>query len=121
MAGTVTETAVTHTSVKKIKWDWLTDAAGQADATSVAVYNGEIIGVTTVPDGGGTQPTDLYDVTIKDSDGVDLLMGNGANRSNVNTEYITQANTLAAVDSQLVLQVLNGGNAKGGIVYVYIR
>ena len=37
---------------------------------------------------GSTAPTDNYDITIEDSDGVDVLGGAGANRDAANTERV---------------------------------
>ena len=41
-----------------------------------------------VTDPGATAPTDNYDITIEDSDGVDVLGGAGANRDAANTERV---------------------------------
>lgn len=120
MAGTVVTTETTHTSVKLIKFDWLSSAAGAADATTTAYFDGLLIKVATVPDGGGTQPSDQYDLTLTTANGIDLLAGQGANRSNVNTEYITSGMGGCAGE-KVTLGITNGGNAKGGVVYVYIR
>jgi hypothetical protein len=82
MAGTVTLIENVIGSVKKIEWDWLSDAAGDADQESVEVYNGELLFAAYTPDGGGTQPTNLYDVVVNDADGVDILGGDGIDKSN---------------------------------------
>lgn len=121
MAGTVTLTEITHTSVKKVSFDWTSSAAGAADGASTEYYTGSIERVVTVPDSGGTQPTDQYDVTVLDDDGADVLFANGANRSNVNTEQIAASNLGIVVNSKLTIHVTNGGNAKGGVLHLYVR
>jgi len=122
-AGSSTNTEVVVYSVKKVEFDWLSDAAGAADSTSTEYYTGFIQRVVFVPDAGGTQPTNLYDVVINDSDGEDVLIANGANLSNAAT--VQKDNTTdglgAVVASALTLGVTNAGNAKGGKVIIYLR
>ena len=122
MAGTVTTSEVTHQPVKKIVFDWTSSAGGAADATTTGYYTGRIVYAAQVPDSGGTQPTDAYDVTVVDGGGGDLLAGLGANLSNAANTYKSDANGLGAVvESQLTLAVTNAGNAKGGKTILYIR
>ena len=122
MAGTVTVTETTYTSVKKIKWVWTSTSGGAADLVTTKAFDGLLERVAFIPDGGGTQPTDNYDITITDADGVDVLAGLGANLSNAATVVKTHANGLTAVaGSTLTLNVTNAGSAKGGIVIVYLR
>lgn len=120
MAGTVTNTEITLGSVKKIKFAWTSSAGGAADSTTTAVFDGKLICVTTVPS-GVTAPTLNYDVQVQDTDGVDLLAGNGANRSDTATEHITFTSLGAVCKSTLTLAVTNAGNAKLGDVYIYLR
>ena len=108
-------------SVRKISWDWLCTDGGVVTSASASKYSGIALKVVTVPDGGGTAPTTLYDVTITDEDGVDILCGLGADRSATATEYKSFSDGLGAcVDSALTLNVANAGNAKGGKVFLYI-
>lgn len=110
-----------YSYVSKIKFDWLSDASGNASQETTLDYDGVILFVVTVPDGGGTAPTALYDITLTDSDGVDVLGGQGANRSGTATEYLNYTNGLGAVSkSRLTLSVANAGNSKGGLLYVFI-
>ena len=122
MAGTVVTTEITHGSVKKIKFDWLSDAAGAADAVTTNVYNGRVIYAAFESDGGGTAPTDLWDCTVKDADGIDICKGLGANVTAAATVYKADSDGLGAVvESALTLAVTNACNAKGGLVHLYIR
>ena len=121
--GTVTVTEkLTTSTVKSVVWNWLSTAAGAASETTTAAVDGLIEYVVFVPDGGGTQPTDQYDITITDSNSVDVLGGLGANLSNAANVYKARKDGLGAVaGSTLTLNVTNAGNAKGGIVVLYFR
>lgn len=119
MAGTVTTSETVHTSVKKIVWTWTSAAGGAADATTSNAYDGKLIGLTTDP--GATAPTDNYDVAVTDSEGHDVLLGAGANRDTANTEHVAEANLGAVAGSKLTLAVTNAGDAKEGVVVLYLR
>ena len=122
MAGTVTVTEQRFGSVKKVTFAWVSDAGGAADGVTPKEYTGEILRVLEIPDGGGTQPTDLYDVLVKDADGADVLIGHGANVSNAANDDKVAADKLGVVASSvLTLAVTNAGNAKGGKTILYIR
>jgi hypothetical protein len=119
MAVTVTET--THTSVKKIKFAWTSAADGTASGATTKPYDGKVYLLTTVPAGGGSAPTDNYDLTITDSDSVDVLAGAGADRDTANTEQVVGTSLGAVAGSVLTINVANAGNAKSGTCYLYIR
>ncbi len=121
MAGTVTATETVHGSVKKIAFAWTSSAGGAADGTSTNAFDGKIVGLATIPSGGGTAPTDDYDVAIADADGHDVLVGAGANRDTANTEYKDGSVLGAVAGSKLTLAVTNAGNAKQGTVIVWVR
>jgi len=125
--GTAVKTeAVTAVSVKQIKWVWLSGTAaapaglGTVTSATTAILNGVIESVTQIP--GGTTPTTLYDVTITDANGVDVLCGLGANLSSAVTTYKTKADGLGAVvNSALTLNVSNAGSAKTGTTIITLR
>lgn len=122
MAGTTTLSENIIGSVKKIEWDWLSDASGDADKESVEVYNGELLFAAYTPDAAGTQPSDLYDVVVNDADGVDILGGDGANKSNAAPVYQPDPASLGVTaHSKLTLVVSNAGDSKGGKVALYLR
>jgi len=109
-------------SVKYIEWDWLSDASGDYSQQSTNAVDGVILRAVFIPDSAGTQPTDLYDVTLTDGKSVDVLQGYGANRSNSSTNNVNFGDGYQiAVDELLTLVVANAGNAKGGVVRVYYR
>jgi hypothetical protein len=124
--GTVTVTEEKVGSVKKILFDWLSENgganAGKAQKTTTYAYNGVLERVVFVPDSGGTQPTNAYDVEVQDEDGYDVLAANGADLSNAAAVTKTHANGLGAVaNDKLTVVVTNAGDAKGGAVIVYLR
>jgi hypothetical protein len=121
-AGTVTITETTHTSVKKIKVAWVSGSGGEAAAgTTTVAYDGKLELLTTVPSGGGTAPSDNYDVAVTDSDSVDVLAGAGADRDTANTEQVVAASLGAVAGSKLTITVTNAGNSKQGTAYLYVR
>lgn len=124
MAGSATITEITYNSLKKITFDWTSDAAtGAADATTTSKFSGLIERVVQIPDSGGTQPDNLYDVVVNDEDGTDILHGNGANL--VNTGPTLKSHVTdglgAVVASTLTLAVTNANNSKGGKTIIYLR
>lgn len=98
-------------SIGLLTFNVLADAAdGSVPATETdqAIY-GQILGVTTIP--GTTQPTDDWDLTLKDSDGVDVLGGQGADRDTANPEQAVPIHgslyAPRAVASKLTLGIAN--------------
>ena len=125
MAGTITTTVSKKNSLVKYKMDWLSDASGDVDVDAIPMIQGEIQSVHYLPDAGGTQPSDNYDLTMADSYGVDILTGTGANLSQTTDTYAVPALstyfkvTIEAGSYDLV--IANAGNAKGGIVEVVVK
>lgn len=119
MAGTVTVVESQYGGIQKIKWTWLSTAGGAADLITTKHYFGEVIAVVTDPDGTDA-PTDDYDITITDAEGYDVLQGAGANRDTANTETAVPAAKSVAFGT-LTLNVTNAGNAKAGVVVLYIQ
>lgn len=119
MAGTVTVTYVETRTVKRVALAWVSDASGVVSGTLTKTLSGEIARVSFVPDGGGTQPSDLYDLTLLDADGTDVLSAAGANLSNASKTNSVVPGRL--VDSTLELSITNAGNAKGGTLVLWMR
>lgn len=125
-AGTLTvTTAEVGGGVTRLTLAWVSTAGGAVSANAFAVPRGEILQVKFVPDGGGTQPTDLYDVTLVDSASIDYLAGLGANLSNatatvsvpkLNSSFRPFVDGTATLD----LVVANAGAAKGGTVILWV-
>uniref|UniRef100_A0A6M3KTP2 Uncharacterized protein n=1 Tax=viral metagenome TaxID=1070528 RepID=A0A6M3KTP2_9ZZZZ len=91
-AGTVTQTwEAIGTDVVVLTFSWTADSG-------VSGVTGAVSGVTTARDvdgyvilavtnPGSTAPTDNYDIVLHDSDGVDVMGGQLANRDTANGEH----------------------------------
>ena len=122
MAGTVVTTEERIGFIHKVKFAWTSSAGGAADATTTGYYTGLLERVVQIPAGGGTQPTDQYDVVVTDSDSADVLGALGANLTNAAQTIKAAKDGLGAVaNSQLTLAVTNAGNAKAGTTILCIR
>jgi hypothetical protein len=119
-AGTVTFEETTLSTIKKIKATWVTGSGGEAaSGTTTNVFSGRFIGLITVP---SDTPTDNYTVTVKDDDGVDLLLGAATgNRDQTNTEFIAEASMAGVANSKLTFAISSAGSSKHGVVYLLIR
>ena len=106
--------------MQKVKFEWTTAADGTATGQTTNSYTGEIIRLVTVPSGAAA-PTDQYDIAVNDEDNTDVLMGGGANRSNVNTEQVLASSLGCVANDKLTLEITNAGDTKQGTVYLYIR
>ena len=123
MAGSaMTFTETRHGSVKKIKCAWTSDSAtGAVSGTTTYGYSGRIIGAITVPGAAGDAPTDNYDITVTDSDDVDLALGALADRDTANTEFVAEASMAGIASGTLTVSVTHAGNSKKGTLYLFIR
>ena len=94
---------------------WTSDASGAVNYTFDS-QRGFVKHLKHIPGSGGNQPTDLYDVTITDVDGIDILQGKGANFSNAAGGYIVQTDSAMILieAQQLTLNIANAGNTKQG-------
>ena len=122
MAGSsMTFEETTHGTVKKIKATWTSDdTLGTASAATSSVYSGRFIGLITDP--GSPSPSDNYTVTVKDGDGVDLLLAAATtNRDTANTEFLAEASLAGVANSVLTFAIAAAGNSKQGVIYLLIR
>lgn len=117
---TPTTTAIGSNHVK-ISLAWTSTAGGAVSGNGVTVPRGRLVQVEFVPGSGGTQPSDLYDVTLVDTRSLDYLGGGGANLSNA-TSTIQSWDPPVLLDgtSQLDLVVANAGASKTGTVTLWI-
>lgn len=107
---------------------WVSSAGGVVTENGVALPRGHIHQVKFIPDGGGTQPTDLYDLTFLDaiSGGVDFFTNIGANLSNANRKIgVPQVGDGTTALQRVFVEagtyyptVSNAGNAKGGTIVI---
>ena len=112
MAGTVTLEHYTIGNVRRIKFTAVADAADASfPATALPRFEGRLLALHTNP--GATAPTDNYDITLIDGDGLDRLQGVGANRDTANSEQVpvvyasTSVNPPVSVDETLTLTFAN--------------
>lgn len=116
--------------VVKHVFDWVSNGSGAATLPSGFEVSGAIARVVIIPDATDA-PTTLYDITLTDSDGIDVLAGQGANLSATVASSVcpgvplkdgtTTSVLLTVVDSILTLNVTNAGDTKAGRVVVYVR
>ena len=115
--------------IVKHTFDWVSSGSGTATLASGLPVSGQIRRIVIIPD--ATAPTADYDVTLTDSDGIDVLAGQGANLSDSVSSNICSGVPLkdgtttqvvpVTVDSVLTLNVTNAGDSKAGKVVVYVR
>lgn len=86
MAGSITETANNLGTIKTIEFACTADAAAATFPNTALTQkiDGFLLAIETNP--GATAPTDQYDITIEDEEGLDQLQGTGANRATATTE-----------------------------------
>lgn len=102
--------------VRPYRVAWTSDASG--DATATLPINGAIVRVVTNPDGSAA-PTDNYDLTIVDEDGVDLLNGEGVDRDTANSEQIFPTD-VPFHNGDVTVTIANAGDTKEGVVAIYV-
>lgn len=124
--GSVTETWSTGADVTVLTLSWTADASAATvpTTTTTSHLRGHIFMIATVP--GSPAPTDNYDITLTDADGVDVTGGEGANRDTTAPEQITpKMGGLYGpryVPTTLTLTLSgNSVNSATGSVKVYIR
>lgn len=107
-------------SVKKVKIVVVSAADGTATGTGSELHNGAVLRFVAVPDAGGTQPDDAFDVVLNDDDGYDILAGQGANISQTGATTVV-ASMGAIANDKITFDASNMGSGKGATFYVYIR
>ena len=136
-AGSVTVTDQNFTDkasrpIRKISIAWTSDASGDVNGYPTSAFlSGQVVRVVFAPSAGGTQPSNLYDVTLLDGSGLDVLAGQGVNLSNSAASAVVPGVPLrdgtttsvhpCHIDDQLELRVSGAGNAKTGTVVLYVR
>ena len=102
-----------------MRFAWTSDTGGAVSGTTWP-FNGRIERLVTNP--GAAAPTDNYDVTIEDEDGVDVLGGVGANRDTVNSEQavpVLGTYFHPAHAGTIEPKVAAAGSAKTGEIIIY--
>lgn len=136
MAGSITVTSsevAGGAGVRKYSIAWTSDAAGAVSGNTVEISAGTIIAVEFVPGTGGVQPTDLYDVTFTDAEGVNMFDDGAGTSVGANLSNATASHKVPFVGGGSVTYVrqwLHGGdytpvvaaagNAKQGQIDLYV-
>ncbi|MBA7547293.1 hypothetical protein ES705_39707 [subsurface metagenome] len=121
--GTVAITEQTHKMIKKVTFDWIGTSGGLAGDTTDKYYNGEVLRIVHPESASSTGIT----LTVSDSDGFDLLGGQGSTMSSGDTDFGTSTGAaipsrLSVVDSKITLSVSKGtSGGSTGQTIVYIR
>lgn len=104
--------------ITKYSVAWTSDSGGNVNGVSFPIKTGRLLQSKYVP--GGTAPTDLYDVTLVDADGADILLGAGANQSATVAAFVAPANPVVVEGGNVTPTIANAGNAKTGILNLYV-
>ena len=121
VVGTDARVPPMNRCVTRFQIDWTSDASGDFEktVTDPPAFFGRIIQLETKPGSGDDQPSDLYDVTITNAMGADILDGEGANRSNSSAQVAFLTHSVL-VAGPLTFKVANAGNAKKGTIAVLL-
>lgn len=116
--------------IRKLTFTWVTASNGSLTSTAITANMAKVLTglkavlAVTNPSGGATAPTDNYDITITDADGVDIFGGALNNRDEANSEQARPAiATLAGerlVDGVLTFNLSgNSVDSAAGVCKVY--
>jgi len=120
---TISEPVRLGSGVDKISWEWAsTDAGAVVGSATTDYYTGVIARMEMIPDAAGTTPTAAYTLTLKDDNGVDLLsgLGVGSATATATVSKVFGDGLGIVVNSKLTMAVAAAGDAKGGILNIYI-
>lgn len=131
MAGSIAWTTTAGGGLlTRVQAAWVSDASGNVSGSSFGLI-GTLVEVEFVPDGGGTQPSNNYVVTVTDVAGVDILAGSGAALSNTTATAIipsvamkdgtTTTTGYRVLVDNVTPSISAAGNAKGGKIIFYMR
>ena len=128
----VTVTYQDHSTIKKMTFDWETDAASEASVNTKAI-SGQILSVICRPGDGTEAPTNAYDLYFKGpvdatNYGVDHFAGFGSNLSSTSTSVFcpqfhsaTYRNTAVALCGKYHFSVKNAGSWNTGVCVLHYR
>jgi hypothetical protein len=120
--GSVVVTVTNYNTVTKYVIAWTSDASGNVNTNPIAVSLGYLQQLKIVPGTGGTQPTNAYGVKLVDQDGLDVLNATGLAQSNATPLLITfNPGIYTDAVETFDLQVTGAGNAKTGVVTLWVR
>lgn len=123
--GTVSESNSNTRAMQRVKLSWITSTNGWA-SLSTSGYGGELLRIRYTSGSGVSTnlPTNLYDVTLTDGEGFDILQGTGANigsNATVNSYGYTNNFPIAIDSASYSLVVTNAGSVRNGTIELFIR
>jgi len=122
--GTLTVTSSTSVTagITTYTLAWTSSAGGAVSGNPFTVKRGYLVSAKAIPAAGGSAPTALYDITLVDTDSVDLLNGLAADQSATLGQYfLFDPPFYQDGTQQLDLVIANAGNAKSGTVKLWVR
>ena len=110
---------------KRLHFSWVADDAdGTVPILVLPTISGRLLALITNP--GATAPTDNYDITLVDDEGLDRLQGVGADRDTANSEQAaiiysgTSVSPPVSYADALTLTVAgNSVNSAVGEIFIY--
>lgn len=116
-------------TVKQVRFVWLSDDAAGTVAGTTKTLSGQLIGVEFI-NNSAAPPDNLYDLTILNEDGFDVLCGVGANIPVAANQFYAPVilngaggliGSAVPIDSALTLAIAAAGNANAGTTVLYLR
>ena len=105
----------------EMTWVSGASAPGNVSGITIALDPCTVKQIEIYPDGGATQPDALYDFTLLNSMGLDLLAGRGADLSNAAGTILAQTDRLFIFPGgTLAPTIAAAGNSKGGRIRIYV-
>lgn len=120
--------------IRKVIATWTSDDTTGAVSGSPIKLVGTLVKAVTNP--GSAAPTDNYDITLTDEDGVDVLAACQVTLANRDTTSSEQAYFLVldaaagtalaqsvhpVVCGEITIAVTNAGNSKNGVIALYLK
>lgn len=121
-SGTISNTVSSTRSMQKATVYWTSTASGGADGDLTIPVNGEIYRIDI--SSASTAPIGLYDMTLTDDAGIDVLRGVGGNCNPTGVVHVdsdTNGYPLAVDDTALTFAVTNAGATKSAKIELYFR
>jgi len=125
-SGTVTRADVTLIpGITVVTLTWVSDSSGNVVATLRGIA-GTVKRITYKPGSGDLAPENLYDVTLTDQDGIDILTASGANLSNSTAKNYAPfvgngtSNNPLPTYGDLALAITGAGAANSGTIRLFL-
>ena len=101
---------------------WTATAGGDVSGNAFSTVRGKLLSVKFVPGTAGDIPSDLYDVTMVDGNGIDLLNGAGQNLSHDLGSYVVY-NPPIYLDGTGTLDfvIASAGASTKGTIYIWVE